>query len=92
MQLRKYKKEMKIIDKVQTRKLLFTTKETTQVFSKRDMFLQTINMIRVEAFITLDPLITIDICVWSIFYHMLHSNSGGECANSLQIKHFQLKY
>ena len=50
MQLRKYKKEMKIIDKVQTRKLLFTTKETTQV-------------IRVEAFVTLDPLITIDICV-----------------------------
>ena len=72
MQPRKYKKEMKIIDKVQMRKLLFTTKETTQVFSNRDIFLQTTNVIRVEAFITLDPLITIDICVWSVFYHMPH--------------------
>ena len=74
MQPWKYKKEMKIIDKAQMRKLdlLFTTEETTQVFSNRDIFLQTINMIRVEAFITLDPLITVDICVWPIFYHVLH--------------------
>ena len=72
MQPRKYKKEMKIIDNMQMRKLQFTTKETTQVFSNRNMFLQTINVIRVEALITLDPLITIDICVWPIFYNMLH--------------------
>ena len=72
MQPRKYKKEMKIIDKVQMRELLFTTEKTTQVFSNRDIFLQKINVIRVEAFITLDPLITIDICVWPVFHHMLH--------------------
>ena len=38
-QLKKYEKEQKEIDKVQIRKLLFTSEETTEVFSNRDIFI-----------------------------------------------------